>query len=193
MLSGPSRVSDQTQVPCNAGISFIVWVTGEVHLVLTGGQLLYDVVLVSAVGQHESAVGMHVFPASWASLPPPQPSMLLHSTELSSLCHTANNLLWTHMFVLFEVPGSGRSPGESNGNALQHSCPWESHGQRSLAGYRPWGHRELDMPEWLNYNNSGTNGKVRLKEWLMEGCLHKCEHVGEVKGDLRGDDDTFLG
>ena len=24
------------------------------------------------------------------------------------------------------------------------------HGQRSLAGYRPWGHKELDMTEQLN-------------------------------------------
>ena len=24
---------------------------------------------------------------------------------------------------------------------------WESHGQRSLAGYSPWGHNELDMTE----------------------------------------------
>ena len=27
--------------------------------------------------------------------------------------------------------------------------PGESHGQRSLVGYSPWGHRELDMTEWL--------------------------------------------
>ena len=33
------------------------------------------------------------------------------------------------------IPGSGRSPGEGNGKPLQCSC----HGQRSLAGYSPWG------------------------------------------------------
>ena len=27
--------------------------------------------------------------------------------------------------------------------------PGEFHGQRSLAGYRPWGHKESDMTEWL--------------------------------------------
>ena len=32
------------------------------------------------------------------------------------------------------IPGSGRSPGEENGNPLQF-LPGESHGQRSLAGY----------------------------------------------------------
>ena len=26
--------------------------------------------------------------------------------------------------------------------------PGESHGQRSLAGYSPWGHKELDTSEW---------------------------------------------
>ena len=26
-------------------------------------------------------------------------------------------------------------------------CPWESHGQRSLAGYSPWGRKELDATE----------------------------------------------
>ena len=24
---------------------------------------------------------------------------------------------------------------------------WKSHGQRSLTGYSPWGHKELDMTE----------------------------------------------
>ena len=29
--------------------------------------------------------------------------------------------------------------------------PVEFHGQRSLAGYSPWGHKELDMPEKTTY------------------------------------------
>ena len=37
------------------------------------------------------------------------------------------------------IPGSGRSPGEGNGNPLQYSCLEKSRGQRSLAGYSPWG------------------------------------------------------
>ena len=28
--------------------------------------------------------------------------------------------------------------------------PGEFHGQRSLTGYRPWGHKELDMTERLS-------------------------------------------
>ena len=34
------------------------------------------------------------------------------------------------------IPGSGRSPGEINGNLF---LPGKSHGQRSLGGYSPWG------------------------------------------------------
>ena len=39
------------------------------------------------------------------------------------------------------------SPGEGNGNPLQYSCLENPHGQRSLEGYHPWGHKELDMSE----------------------------------------------
>ena len=76
------------------------------------------------------------------------------------------------------IHGSGRSPGEGNGNPLQHYClenpmdrgawwatvhgvtkswarlsdftfvpvflPGESHGQRSLVGHSPSGHKETD-------------------------------------------------
>ena len=43
------------------------------------------------------------------------------------------------------VPGSGRSPGEGNGNPV--FLPGEFHGQKSLVGYRPWHHKVSDMTE----------------------------------------------
>ena len=43
------------------------------------------------------------------------------------------------------IPGSGRSPGEGNANSLQYSCLGKSHGQQSLVGYGPWGHRKSDV------------------------------------------------
>ena len=43
------------------------------------------------------------------------------------------------------IPGLGRSPGDVIGNPLQYSCLENPHGQRSLVGYSPWGHKELDM------------------------------------------------
>ena len=49
------------------------------------------------------------------------------------------------------VPGFGRSPGEGNGNPVSPEfLPRESHGQRSLASYSPWGREESDMKEHLS-------------------------------------------
>ena len=45
------------------------------------------------------------------------------------------------------IPGSGRSPGEGNGNPLQYSCLEKSHEQGSLVNYSPWDCKELDMTE----------------------------------------------
>ena len=47
---------------------------------------------------------------------------------------------------LGSIPELWRSPGEGNGNPLQHSClriPWTE------AAYSPWGHKKLGMTEWL--------------------------------------------
>ena len=44
------------------------------------------------------------------------------------------------------IHGLGRSRGGGHGNPLQYSC-LESHGQKSLAGYSPWGHKESDTTE----------------------------------------------
>ena len=41
------------------------------------------------------------------------------------------------------VPGSGRSPGEGNGNTPVF-LPGKFHGQRKLVGYSSWGCKELD-------------------------------------------------
>ena len=48
------------------------------------------------------------------------------------------------------IPGFGRSPEGGHGNPLQYFCLENPHGQRSLVGYSPWGHKELDMTEQLS-------------------------------------------
>ena len=45
------------------------------------------------------------------------------------------------------IPGLGRSPGGGHSNPLQYFKP---HGQGSLAGYSPWGHKESYTTEQLN-------------------------------------------
>ena len=45
------------------------------------------------------------------------------------------------------IPGLDRSPEGGHGYPLQYSCLENPHGQRSLAGYSPWGRKESDMSE----------------------------------------------
>ena len=46
------------------------------------------------------------------------------------------------------------SPGGGHGNPLQYSCLENPHGQRSLAGYCPWGRKELYTTEQLTNKHS---------------------------------------
>ena len=63
------------------------------------------------------------------------------------------------------IPGSGRSPGERNGNPLQYSClenPMD----------RPRGHKKLDMTEqltliYIDYSEKTKTFKVTF-EYKME-------------------------
>ena len=48
------------------------------------------------------------------------------------------------------TPELERSPEGGHGNPLQYSC-LGNHGQRSLASYSPWGHRELDVTEMTEH------------------------------------------
>ena len=45
------------------------------------------------------------------------------------------------------VPGSGRFPGEEGVATHRSILPGEPHGQRSLGGCSPQGHKESDTPE----------------------------------------------
>ena len=49
------------------------------------------------------------------------------------------------------IPGSGRSPGEGNGNPLQYSCLGNPIDKRRLVGDSPWG-QESDMIYQLSNN-----------------------------------------
>jgi len=70
-----------------------------------------------------------------------QPVMLCGSDGKESVCSVGDVVL---------IPGLGRSPGGVHGNPLQYSCLENPYGQRNLAGYSPWGRKELDMTEQLS-------------------------------------------
>ena len=50
---------------------------------------------------------------------------------------------------LGSIPGSGRSPGEVNGNSLQYSCLENSVNRGAWVGYSPWGHKKSNTTERL--------------------------------------------
>ena len=54
------------------------------------------------------------------------------------------------------ISGSERSPREGKDNPLQYSC-LENPMEEELAGYRPWGCKELDMTE---HAHSHTNNEA---------------------------------
>ena len=48
------------------------------------------------------------------------------------------------------IPGLGRFLGGGHGNPTPVFLPGESHGQRGLASYSPWGHKTSDTTEQLS-------------------------------------------
>ena len=51
-------------------------------------------------------------------------------------------------------PYVGEIPWRREWQPTPAFLPGESHGQRSLVGYSPWGHKELDTTEQLTVNTS---------------------------------------
>ena len=49
----------------------------------------------------------------------------------------------------------GKIPWRRKWKSIPVSLPGESHGQRSLAGYNLWGHKEPDMTERLSLHTQG--------------------------------------
>ena len=71
------------------------------------------------------------------------------------------------------IPGLGRFPGGGHGHSLQYSCLDNPHGQRSLAGYSPWGCKELDTAQQLS-----TQGLLLTLQWTVwEKHLEKIGHT----------------
>ena len=70
---------------------------------------------------------------------------------------------------LGSISGLGRSPGGRHSNPFQYSCLENPHGQKSLAGYSPRGHKESDTTEQLSTNwhhLSSALAKLNWKEQL---------------------------
>ena len=77
------------------------------------------------------------------------------------------------------IPGSGRYPQKREWQPTVVFLPGESHGQRNLEGYSPWGCKESDTAEWVTLTcflrnlDAGREATVRTAhgatDWLQIG------------------------
>ena len=67
------------------------------------------------------------------------------------------------------TPGSGRFPWRRKWHPTSVFLPGESHGQRSLKGCSPWGHKEPDTTEQLS-THACTLPKQRNRVRLLSWC-----------------------
>ena len=95
----------------------------------------------------------------WASGDTPSISMFIHVTcfpddasgkEPACQCRRHER----HGFD----PWVGKMPWRRKWQPIPVFLPGESHGQRSLAGYTPWGHKESDMTKRLTHTGYNWNG-----------------------------------
>ena len=83
------------------------------------------------------------------------------------------------------ISGSGKIPWRKKLQPTPIFLPGESHGQRSLVGYSPWGCKELDMTQRLSH----IPGKIhqaskQLTHWKSPWCWERLRAEG-VEG-IRG-------
>ena len=88
---------------------------------------------------------------------------------------THSGILACNAGDLGSIPGLGGG----HGNPLQYPCLENPHGQRSLAGYCPWGHKESDMTEGLSTAHMEQPGSFRVnhcvKSVVSKAGQSRCE------------------
>ena len=87
---------------------------------------------------------------SWVGKFPWRRHSLLTAVFLGFPCGSDGKESTCNAGDLGSLPGLGRSPGGGHGNPLQYSCLENPHGQMSLMGYSPQGHKDSDMHERLS-------------------------------------------
>ena len=75
------------------------------------------------------------------------------------------------------IPELGRFPGGWQPTPV--FLPGEFHGQRSLAGYNPGGHKESDATERLTLSLLKSKRQIRRMFFLLFNCLQMILEEGE--------------
>ena len=73
------------------------------------------------------------------------------------------------------IPGLERPPGGGKWQPTPVFLPEKSHGQRSLVGYSPRGHKELDVTEQLSKQAKALQVLLPIKKISLQTCFLKCE------------------
>ena len=79
----------------------------------------------------------------------------------SQVAQQIKNLPAMQETIVGSVPGSGRSPGGRDWQPTPVFLPGESHEQRSLVGYSPQGHKELDITEVSEHAHMHTTSTLQ--------------------------------
>ena len=80
-------------------------------------------------------------------------------------------------------PSAGKIPWRRKWQLTPLFLPGQSHGQRSLVGFSPWGQKESDMTEWLTHTHPWTNLFYKyLTSLQAQRCL-----ITEVKNSYDKD------
>ena len=74
------------------------------------------------------------------------------------------------------LPWVGKVPWRRNGYPLQYSCLGEFNGERSLVGYSPQGHQELDMTEGTN-----THTHTHTHVYVALVVKNLCANAGDIR------------
>ena len=104
--------------------------------------------------------------------PPPNEAFLISIWDWPKVTHTEHHSHCTRVFLKRGFPGDsavrnlparyrrckfspwvGKIPWRRKWQPTPVVLPGKSHGQRSLEGPSPWGHRELDTTLWLNHHH----------------------------------------
>ena len=71
-----------------------------------------------------------------------------------------------------EQPLSGATPWSKKWQPTSVFLPGKSHGQRNLASYSSWGHKELDMTERLSTSHvAAAGGRKNVARGLSSLCV----------------------
>ena len=87
------------------------------------------------------------------------------------------------------IPGLGRFPGGGHDNPLQYSWLEIPHGQRSVVGCSPWGHKEEDTNEQVSTH---LKKNVITTNTLYKAHLRKCFPLALFSLKITLGEKTFL-